>query len=469
MTDDPWPDLPFPDATALAAEGRAFAASWPGDRAQLAECLGAPVLSASDAIAVVTGQQPAVGGGPLYTLVKVAHACAIADRLRQAGVAAVPVFWCASEDHDLGEADHADLVLADGRLRRVRADLGGGRASLRFRPAACWWETMVSACRSNLRGHLGREWLTALRPVDEDMGAWLCRLLRELFASQGLVCVEAHRLRPLWQQALPDLHARWPVAALAARRQALLKAGQTDAFGALSAPPLFRDVAAGRTALNAAALLSPWDEVSPGAALRPILQQMALPAAFAVLGPGEWAYHRFIAPAYAPLGALRPRLVPRCSLTLVPSWCARAVERWGSSIDALLAGTAAPSMTVSSAALAELDAVLATLAASVAKATKDEQPRLSAGHVRLRRERDRLAASLERGQRRRQDLLPWGALSGWVRPRGQPQDRVMSLFQALWENGPGLAQQLVTTADGVPPGQSTALMLAGQHSGVGAR
>jgi len=67
-------------------------------------------LAAGRAIAIVTGQQPALGGGPLFTLAKTAHAVAVARHLSATGTPAVPVFWCASEDHDRGEADHADLI-----------------------------------------------------------------------------------------------------------------------------------------------------------------------------------------------------------------------------------------------------------------------------------------------------------------------------------------------------------------------
>lgn len=462
MSDDAWPDGSWPKDDALVAETRAFAAAWHGDRAGLAACLGTRALVDDRSVAVVAGQQPAVGGGPLYTLVKAAHACALAAYLRRLGVPAVPVFWCASEDHDLGEADHADLVLADGRLRRVRADLGPGRASLRFRPAALWWEALVAACRSDLRGDLGRAWLMERRPVAEDLGAWLCRLLGELFRDHGLVCVEAHRLRPLWRDAWPRIAAAWPAALLEEHRRRLLAAGHADAFGSLIIPPLFVDEATGRTPLDPAALPdligAGSDAISPGAALRPVLQQLALPAALAVTGPGEIAYHRFLAPLYAALGASRPRLVLRCSATLVPSWHARAVERWGSTVAALMEGAAAP-VDVPAPALTDLDAALAGLHAAVEQGPADGRQRVLAGLARLGRERDRLAASLARAHRQRDGRLAWGTLASWVHPRGQPQDRVMSLFQALWEHGPGIAARLVAEAGAVGPGAMAVVRL----------
>ena len=57
--------------------------------------------------AVVTGQQVTLLGGPLYTLLKAATAIRKAHDARAAGHPHVPIFWLATEDHDLEEADHA--------------------------------------------------------------------------------------------------------------------------------------------------------------------------------------------------------------------------------------------------------------------------------------------------------------------------------------------------------------------------
>jgi uncharacterized protein YllA (UPF0747 family) len=54
------------------------------------------------AAAVVTGQQVALFGGPVLTLLKAATAIRKAqDATRASGREHVPVFWLASEDHDL--------------------------------------------------------------------------------------------------------------------------------------------------------------------------------------------------------------------------------------------------------------------------------------------------------------------------------------------------------------------------------
>src|SRR2546430_6745610 len=73
--------------------------------------------------AVVTGQQVVLFGGPLLTLLKAATAVARAKEATKAtGVEHVPVFWVASEDHDLAEVDQVSL-LTKTSVETLRAGL----------------------------------------------------------------------------------------------------------------------------------------------------------------------------------------------------------------------------------------------------------------------------------------------------------------------------------------------------------
>jgi len=404
---------------------------------------------------IVTGQQPAVGGGPLYTLVKVAHATALA---RQRAVPAL--FWCASEDHDLGEAGHADFIERNGTIRRCSVDLNQvgsngqahGRASLRFRPAAVWWDTLWTFSHQHLGPGLGADFLRAHAPVrDEGMGMWLCRLLKALFP--GLEAIEGHTLRPRWETALMRAFDQWPTAELAKLRAKLLATGADDAFGELVEAPIFADEANGRVALTineARQRLANGDlaVLSPGAALRPILQQAALPCTAYVGGPGELAYHRFIMPLYTALRVEQPELIARCSLTVVPSWCARACAALGGSPEQP-ARIVDPVQSDETGTLAAFDDVLQRLRSTSA---------LSGSLHRLEAERAHLARRLSRFSRP-SDLPSAGSLRAYLSPRGGRQERTMSLFQALWEHGPGLAPRLVEAAANCAPGEHRTVIL----------
>jgi len=56
-------------------------------------------------VAVVTGQQVGLLSGPSYTIFKALTAVRLAAQLSKQGTPAVPIFWLATEDHDLAEID----------------------------------------------------------------------------------------------------------------------------------------------------------------------------------------------------------------------------------------------------------------------------------------------------------------------------------------------------------------------------
>ncbi|MHC5068267.1 MAG: bacillithiol biosynthesis protein BshC [Planctomycetota bacterium] len=452
---DPLPAYGPSDDDALIAAARA----WPYPLAQRAELLTTlkPALAARaasiaslaaldrlcahDGVAIVTGQQPAHGGGPLYTLVKAAHAITVAARLRTAGVNAQAVFWSASEDHDHGEAGHADLIKRDGRIQRLQRSFAQPRASLHHQDATDGWHQLIQTLHDLNGGDLGGDFLLSLAPHDdEDLGNWHCRLLDALFAKHGLICIQAHEIRPLATAAITRAVATWPAPALAKQASTLTAAGHACPLGPLASPPLFADRRTGRTALSpdmARELLAEDPLIlSPGAGLRPVIQQAVLPTLAYCAGPGEIAYHAQLPPLFASLDLPPPRLITRASCTLLPGHITRALASWQISAEQLIAGHQ-PSPEPDPD-LAQLDRALADLAAHSAS-----KPPLAAGLARLQRERDRLARSLARAQRGHR--RPLGEIRAWLLPREQRQERCLSLAQAVWQSGPGLADALIDT------------------------
>ncbi|MCY4535765.1 MAG: bacillithiol biosynthesis BshC, partial [Bryobacterales bacterium] len=82
---------------ALAAQNR------DGDRATQSSL---DRLAQPGAVVVATGQQVGLLGGPAFTLYKALTAVRCADELTRRGTPATPVFWLATEDHDLAEVNH---------------------------------------------------------------------------------------------------------------------------------------------------------------------------------------------------------------------------------------------------------------------------------------------------------------------------------------------------------------------------
>src|SRR5437773_8364453 len=105
-----------PDRAMLCAALERLNRKW-GAADKTYECINK--LSEPDCIAVVSGQQAGLFGGPLYTIYKALSAVKLAECLTQRGVKAVPVFWIASEDHDFEEVASAQFINRDCALRQV--------------------------------------------------------------------------------------------------------------------------------------------------------------------------------------------------------------------------------------------------------------------------------------------------------------------------------------------------------------
>src|SRR5271166_2050137 len=80
---------------------------------------------AAGAAAIVTGQQVGLFSGPAYTLYKAVSAINCAEQLTRRGTDAVPIFWLATEDHDLAEVNHS---IWNTRSGLAEYDLPGSEA-----------------------------------------------------------------------------------------------------------------------------------------------------------------------------------------------------------------------------------------------------------------------------------------------------------------------------------------------------
>src|SRR2546423_2447853 len=71
------------------------------------------------AATIVTGQQVGLFGGPLFSIFKALSAIKVAEEATASGVDCVPIFWLATEDHDLAEVNHTSIPAAGGSLVKL--------------------------------------------------------------------------------------------------------------------------------------------------------------------------------------------------------------------------------------------------------------------------------------------------------------------------------------------------------------
>ena len=77
-------------------------------------------LGGNRCFAVVTGQQVGLFTGPAYTIYKALTAIKLAQEYSNQGLEAVPIFWMATDDHDLDEVCQTKLISTESCLEKFR-------------------------------------------------------------------------------------------------------------------------------------------------------------------------------------------------------------------------------------------------------------------------------------------------------------------------------------------------------------
>ncbi len=321
---------------------------------------------AAGALAVVTGQQVGLFGGPAYSFYKALTAARLAQELTDAGVDAVPVFWLASEDHDLAEVNHCYWPGEGGALERLELELGehaAGRSvgSVQFGAAVT---PLVKRAAELLQGE-SYEWVeSALRASyapSETLSSAFGKMMTRLLAGRGLIMLDpldarVHRpAAPVYARALEERETL--ASELTARGKELDKAGfHAQVKVTARSTLLFCEVDGRRVAIrqkgealsagdaplrveDARAMLEASPErFSANALLRPVVQDSVLPTAAYIGGPAEIAYLAQSQVIYKRLLGRMPAVLPRAAFTLVDAHTAKLLERYGLSVREVIAG-----------------------------------------------------------------------------------------------------------------------------------
>lgn len=306
------------------------------------------------AVAVVTGQQVGLFGGPAFSVYKALTAIRVARELTERGVDAVPVFWLATEDHDLAEVDHIFFPKRGGfeRFEVHPAGLADRRVGdIRLGDAVGEVSAQATAL---LEGHCAAqisEWLTASYAPEETFGSSFGKLMTRILAGRGLIFLdpmsaELHRLSaPAMLRAVTEHKSL--ASELIARSEALDAAGfhaQVKVTGQstlvfrivdgqrLPLRPSNGGFAAGSREESFEATLKGVEEhpeeFSPSALLRPVIQDTLLPTVACIVGAAEAAYHAQTSLLYRTLLGRAPAILPRASFTLVTSHVANLLKKY---------------------------------------------------------------------------------------------------------------------------------------------
>ena len=443
------------------------------------------LLRDPQSVAIVTGQQAGLFGGPLFTLLKAVTALRLAERVRaEHHVTVVPIFWIDAEDHDWDEVKACGVLDAELDLRAVSV---GNPPGAHEGPVARVRldESAASAC-ADLEQTLPpteftRDLLQTLRAayhagagMADAFGQWL----ESVLGPRGLVVFDASD--PAAKPLVADLFAReieqaGMTSRLASEAGAELQArgyhaqatphegsvalfqlnGSREAIRAQDGAFIVGDRLESKAELLERVRRSP-EQFSPNVLLRPLVQDTLFPTICYVAGPNELAYLGQLSRVYDEFGIPMPLMQQRATATLLDSNAMRFLTRHEFPLEALRAQDEAalnellesqlpPTVEASlQDAVRAVDERMTVLAKEVPQIDATLEGATRSALARMQDDLKKLHAKIIQAAKRKDETLrrQFKHARAQAFPAGHPQEREVGFVYFLNKYGPTLVDRL---------------------------
>jgi bacillithiol synthase len=446
-----------------------------------------------DGFFVTTGQQPALFGGPLYTLYKVLGAIRLAAVLEgELGRPVLALFWVGADDHDWDEANNASLLDADHYAHRLTVR---GRHDAPPLPLSerVWGPDIERVVREfeaclppsefgdDVVSHV-RQAYTPSMTVAASFTATMELLLHDrrvaivssahpsvrqaaapvlLREAEGM---ESHYVALHRQTARLDAAGYTPQVALAEEASNIMFHGPDGR------DRLVKEAAGWRTRREKrgigqdellARIAAEPRHFSPNVLLRPVVESALFPTIAYVAGPGELSYFAQTACLFRQHGILQPVVVARPSVTLVEARIRRVLGKLSLEPAAVRRPfqelvTEVVRRDIPPAAYAALERIRRTLHDAYGELmdiTHDIDPTLR-GPLTAARNWSTVRANdaekrIVRHMKRRNAILVEQVrkVAAALYPEGAPQERVLSPLPLVARYGPGLVAGVEAALD----------------------
>ncbi len=310
-------------------------------------------LSQRETYAVMTGQQPGVFSGPLYTVYKAISAIVLCEKMSNRKHSFVPIFWNASEDHDLSEIDHVGIFRQNEPLE-IRYNYRSRRVAF----------SHMTLDKSELKKMLeiiedvspdSEFKAPLLREIDEiiqrssTISDFFSRFMLYLFGELGLILVEPQPLRdlltPVFEKLIRDPTECTRILNEEGFRLERLgyspkihKKSDLCNFFVLNKegkrlPVKYNgkfqitDKTYSETELIRLLYADP-SKFSANAVTRPIIQDFLFPTFAYVAGPNEIAYQAQLRGIYDFFGLEMPVIFPRFGATIVEKKVSKIISKY---------------------------------------------------------------------------------------------------------------------------------------------
>jgi len=320
-------------------------------------------LAEPNSVAVVTGQQVGIFGGPLYTVYKILSTIKLAQQLnnRFDKWKFIPIFWMEIGDNDYKEINHFyffsmanELVrfeLPDQPndyrsvyLRDIPSDINFIHEKLekvslpsefrdeilnKLRKNYAQGKSFSTAFAEFLHNNFGKYGLVVMDPTDKQLVKLARPLFEDVLEKSNEVQIELNdNMQDLVQKGY---HVQISLNSFQTllfmenknkdRSKILIEGEKVEIVN----PKISEKIT--RQDLLKILSQSP-EKFTPNVALRPLLQDYLLPTVAYIAGPSEISYAAQLKPLYRLFGIVQPIFYPRVRITLVENKIQRFIEKF---------------------------------------------------------------------------------------------------------------------------------------------
>ncbi len=319
------------------------------------------LLLNDNTVAIVTGQQVGILGGPLYTIYKALTALKLAEDLshRFPEFSFVPIFWLEGEDHDIEEVSSFSFLNNANEIVRLHYEHGAGPADKNVGavgsvPLNVSIDSLLDTLQQAvIPTEFSPKVMSLLRTAyqkDMTFSRAFVHLMNVLLEDSGLIFFDPHNpdtkkmLLPVFEHEIKDSSRTCQLVV----NQSELLEQQYHAQVKPRAVNLFLFHKNGRYAiephpegfsLKGARWTASQEEIlnllhsdpnlfSPNVVLRPICQDYLLPTLAYVAGPSEVSYFGQFKSMYEEFGIPEPIIYPRASVTIVEERIQKIIDKY---------------------------------------------------------------------------------------------------------------------------------------------
>lgn len=447
-----------------------------------------PEFEGNEAV-VITGQQPAVFAGPLYSIYKAITAIKLAEELSSKfQTPVIPIFWVGSEDHDFDEAATVYFPTRKHTTEPITLPMRAEYEGKALHQVSVnddyskLIDTLVEHTNGGEFRHEIEEFLRTSLAASNSLAEWSTRILARFFHNTSLVFFAPHleaarrcSAKVIRQAIENPLVVTNAVNEGAGRMEALGYSAQVEknenecAFfyekDGMRAKVIWENDTFVLPDLDCTMTQNEMLEVlesnperfSPNVALRCIVQQHLFPTAAYVAGPGELAYWGQFKGVFEAFQARMPIVYPRIQAMLISTKLLKLCRRYNIVRAELFAPgdellnkslrsiTETPEIEFLTKTRIEVENLLSDLESKLATNAKVASNMAASLANDIERKMDRLETNLLRADKSRRETVENHVcrIQSMLAPNRKPQERVHTIVPYLFEHGWALRDRLM--------------------------